>query len=76
MSVGVNGDGLANQTISFSGVEFNVAAFYYGNSVGTPLDEIELIDNLTFNVVPEPATILLLATGLAGWAVRRRHSGR
>ena len=62
VSIEVNGDGLVNQTISFSGVAFNIAAFWFGNDVGTPLNQVEFIDNVTFNVVPEPATMLLLGT--------------
>jgi hypothetical protein len=69
-----NWDDLMNQTFAYSGVVFDRAEIEY---VGTPINNndgiIEVIDNIEFNPVPEPSTILLLGVGLVGIAGATRR---
>lgn len=72
VDVVVNRNDFMDQSISYTGAAFNRATFHYD------ADLIEIVDNLEFraaNVVPEPSTYVLMATGLAGVAglARRRR---
>jgi hypothetical protein len=77
----VNLNDLMDQTIVFSmaGVVFNRAIFRYQQSIGTP-GATEIIDNINFTPasapIPEPASILLLGTGVTTLAIRIRSSRR
>ncbi len=64
---------------------YNAAAVFLGLASTTPIESILLTsnssnvawDNLRFSAVPEPSTLLLLASGLAGLVgARRRRSDR
>jgi hypothetical protein len=53
VSVAPNMDSVMNQTISYSGASFDQVFFYYGNSIGTPIDLTEFIDNVTYDLVAD-----------------------
>jgi hypothetical protein len=75
----MNRDDIANQTISSGlGIAFNRATFVYANASLTPINLIEVVDNITYTVggaVPEPATwgLMLAGFGIVGGAMRRRQ---
>ena len=72
-SVVLNRNDLMDQAITFSGPAFNRASFHYTAEFFLT----ETVDNVTFTPVPEPATILLLATGVVGVTTKigRRRKG-
>ena len=63
----LNRDGIINQQILFSGAVFNRAVFTFSSN-----RVVETIDNIEFTQVPEPATVALLAIGIAGIITRLR----
>lgn len=84
----MNRDDIMNQTIGFFGQPIDKAVFYYGRLVVgpdssvaiNPIDLIEVVDNITFEVpdvaeVPLPASgLLLLGAGGLMAAIRRKRS--
>jgi len=81
-TVVLNRNDIADQTIALSGFDFNRATFRYERTVGTPINLIEIVDDVTFNaspanVIPEPGTCVLLGTCLLplGRVALRRRGG-
>lgn len=72
-----NKNDLADQTISISGIgAFDRAHLIYLDSSFNAVSALaEVVDNVTFNTtsVPVPATLALMAMGVAAVVVRRRH---
>lgn len=79
-SMDLNGNDLADQTISATGFEFNAAVFVYTDSGGNAIALSELVDNVVYTAapsnVPEPGTPLMLGAGLAAAALARRRAAQ
>jgi hypothetical protein len=72
-SIEMNRNDIMDQTIGLSGIVFDSATFYY--DVNPSLGLIEVVDNIDFEPIPEPATVLMvgcLSAGLAGARKLRR----
>ena len=65
VSVQANNNDLVDQLIAFSGAPFDRAAFRLTNGFAP------LVDTITFETVPEPATALLLSGALLAAGLRR-----
>jgi hypothetical protein len=66
----MNRDDIMNQTISISGVVFDQANFLYNTTLTYGLAEI--VDNIQFIPIPEPATMCLFGLGALGLLRNRR----
>ena len=78
VSVVMNGNDIADQTISYTGTAFNNASFVYANAAGIPISLIELVDDINFeranptNPVPAPAGLVLGFIGMGFAGLTRR----
>lgn len=77
-TLNLNRNDLMDQTISISGINFTEATFGYATANGTPLDLIEVVDNINFTraAVPEPGIVGLFGLGLLGFAASRRKAAK
>jgi hypothetical protein len=78
-TVVMNRDDAMNQTITITGVgTFNNAIFYYGRGAGTPtpINLIEVVDDVDANTVPEPASLVVSLTALPAWMLVRGRRRR
>ncbi|MEL6875069.1 MAG: PEPxxWA-CTERM sorting domain-containing protein [Pseudomonadota bacterium] len=83
VTVLLNRDDMMNQTISYSGAAFDNFSFAYTDAAGNPFTGgggaavglIEVIDNINFAAVPEPATwaFMIFGFGAIGGAMRRQR---
>jgi hypothetical protein len=70
-TVVLNRDDIMNQSISVTGV-FNNAVFFYGRGVTpTPINLIEIVDNV--NAVPEPVALTSLSAACVCLLLRRQR---
>lgn len=72
-TVVANRDDVANQTITLGETKVDQAIFWYANLDGSVADLAEIVDNIEFTVVPLPAGMPLILTGLGGMYVLRRR---
>lgn len=79
VSMAMNRDDEMNQSISYSGGPFDRAFFWYGDAQGNPYTTgfdpglIEIVDQIEYTAVPEPASTLVTAAllGLGAFGLRR-----
>lgn len=72
-SVVTNADDIMNQSISFSGTVFDRALFTYTDAATNPITLIEVVDNIAYETVPEPASVMLFGLALTGLALSKRR---
>lgn len=72
----VNRNDIMDQTVSYSGLSFDRAVFQYMNNANQAANLIEVIDDITFNNVPEPGSLLLAGMAFAGLGLARRRAAK